>query len=112
MELKWYTIETPKPPKEVGYDRGWGCGYVQIGPDHPLFWVDRDLLWNLDVHGGVTFDQYTAADVRTLGFDTSHLNDSLITWPKEVVEAEAARFAKVLEDFYEQTKHLKGLVWK
>jgi hypothetical protein len=39
------------------------CGYVAIGPEHPLFMKDYDSCAHLfDVHGGVTFSSFCAED--------------------------------------------------
>ncbi len=41
----------------VKNDRGFRCGYVRIPPGHP--WHGKDYsdeaLWDVDVHGGLTF---------------------------------------------------------
>jgi len=84
--------------------RGWGNGYVAIPPTHPAYKMDYDtLMYKIDVHGGLTYANFGDGEDApkhwwVFGFDTSHWNDNLETWPKEAVEAETKRlFCQLLD---------------
>lgn len=88
---------------------GWGNGYVIIPRNHK-FWhlgVLDDGPYEIDVHGGFTYsnsfvdaiDWYPFGqklynelkeksgyrDAWVFGFDTAHINDDIVKWPKERV---------------------------
>lgn len=64
---------------------GHWCGYVGIGPEHPLY-ARPDASWAADVtvHGGITYAQMAAPDhprpdgppLWWIGFDCGHLHDA------------------------------------
>lgn len=56
------------------------CGYVVLPQDHPFF--EKNLcnfadtsLFELEVHGGVTFADYLDKDSYAIGFDCAHADD-------------------------------------
>lgn len=52
---------------------GHRCGYVAVGPDHPLYgakWGDDDVL-DLEVDGGITYAE-TDGGITVLGWDAAH----------------------------------------
>lgn len=52
---------------------GHRCGYVAVGPDHPLYGTEgcEDAVLDLDVDGGITFAK-TVGDTTVLGWDAAH----------------------------------------
>jgi len=103
--MKWFVIENTWLSREPlyeghrGMDFGWGNGYVVIPPYHSQYGVGYEEI-PVDVHGGLTFcgdaEKLDWPDVEGLkgwvvGFDTAHLDDTLVRWPKEEVEAETLR---------------------
>jgi hypothetical protein len=90
---------------------GWGNGYVAVPPSHPLWGIDYgNVDQHLDVHGGLTYSELKIpymtgkgfpdipSNYWVFGFDTSHWDDTLKTWPKKAVEAEAKRLFCQLMD--------------
>ncbi len=83
------------------FGSGWGNGYVLIPKGHSLHGVHYDNI-DVDVHGRLTFSQEVDSDLLThwkeldendigkwvVGFDTSHLGDTLENWTEERVEIE------------------------
>ena len=58
------------------------CGYVDLHEKHPFtkFYLehDRDIINQLNVHGGITYDHYSKKDkTLTLGFDCNHYMDDM-----------------------------------
>jgi len=57
-------------------------GYVGVKEDHPLWGVETEQLFDLEVHGGVTYAQETRGNGYPsdgnyfwIGFDCAHLGD-------------------------------------
>lgn len=89
---------------------GWGCGYVVVPPDHPVAQGKCDP-YSLPAHGGITCWSPASEldwpeikddekDCFILGFDTAHGMESPKTHPKEWVEQEAQRIARLVEELY------------
>jgi hypothetical protein len=122
--MKWYVTERSEKIKyysstvmqDVIIEKGWGNGYVALPPTHPLYLgtldsitdnsliqIKIDLVGSLDVHGGITYNDFgdgvnAPIDWWVLGFDTAHYGDTLEKWPKEAVEAETKRlFCQLLD---------------
>ena len=66
------------------------CGYVGVGPDHPMHGAGYDLAGDINVHGGLTFADHCSGDERGIchvvdagepdnvwwfGFDCGHAGD-------------------------------------
>jgi hypothetical protein len=59
------------------------CGYVGVPEGHPYHGMEEgnEVLYTLDVHGGVTFagqfasSEFDDCDLWWLGFDCAHLGD-------------------------------------
>lgn len=54
MKTKRLIVKT-----EHDYPSGWGCGYVAVPPEHPLYgksYMDEDYP-DFNVHGGITFTE-------------------------------------------------------
>lgn len=101
--------------KESTLDRkhivvGWGNGYVLIPEGHPMHGKYYDDI-PVSVHGGLTYSELVDDRIIKLfnlseedrgfwmvGFDTAHYGDSLVTWPKEMVQVEADNLKKQLEE--------------
>ncbi|MDE5987602.1 MAG: hypothetical protein K2H16_10090 [Prevotella sp.] len=89
-------------------------GYVAVPPGHPLHGKDSVLLYDIDVHGGLTASAYMSSfmlmndiefisdaeeipsDWWVFGFDTIHFNDKY-SWSKERVKEETLRLQDQLE---------------
>jgi hypothetical protein len=71
------------PPEQADLDREWWCGYVHVPKGCPNLGDG-----NIDVHGGVTYQ-----DDDVIGFDTIHAGDEDRGWTKEKVMAETTRLA-------------------
>ncbi len=93
---QWKDEATGLPCLIVRGGGGALCGYVGVGPDHPLYEKDESFAYSLcdiDVHGGLTFSDHCADTddesrhvchkpepgepdhVWWLGFDCSHCHD-------------------------------------
>jgi hypothetical protein len=85
----------------MGFNAGWGNGYVIVPKEHPLHGVHYNALYHVEVHGGLTFSEEITADniehfdltpedigSWCFGFDTAHCGDSLDNWSKEDVQRE------------------------
>lgn len=90
---QWQDEETGLPCLIVRGPYGAWCGYVGISEGHPLFKKDYSGLYDIDVHGGLTFsngcqhsddegygvchlpDEGEPDNVWWLGFDCSHASD-------------------------------------
>jgi len=80
---KEYTIE--KEFKYKGFNAtivsqhcGHRCGYVEIPKDHKYFKVHYRDLYDIEVHGGITYSNDTLFDKRGswfIGFDCMHSGD-------------------------------------
>jgi len=103
----WYVIENQHWKginlKQV-IKRGWGNGYVAVPPMHPAYKMDYDtLMFPLEVHGGLTYSNFgdgvnAPENWWVFGFDTSHFQDCIDTWPKErVIEETKELFIQLLE---------------
>ena len=53
---------------------GHWCGYVAVPADHALHGVSYDHLYDIDVHGSITFSDQEDAG-WTFGFDCNHWSD-------------------------------------
>jgi hypothetical protein len=112
--MKWYVVESPRWKYADGkfvIKRGWGNGYVAIPPSHVLYKKDYDRVfylledteYQISVHGGLTYSDFGDGDIApkdwwVFGFDTSHFQDCMNTWPKErVIEETKELFIQLLE---------------
>lgn len=108
--FRW--VSDPKPFKDFSLNTGWGCGYVVIPRNSPLYGVNYFELDNhVDVHGGLTFGQQVEylkdrnwsfpeeiTQGWVVGFDSGHHQDTIQTWPKERVEMETQNLREQLEE--------------
>ena len=72
----------------------WLCGYVFIPESHPLYkcrlgQAERSII----CHGGITFAGrrtafFDCSNRFAIGFDCTHLGDSIVRWNVEAVEKE------------------------
>lgn len=66
----------------IASEMGHRCGYVGIPITHPLAGTNHDNLYDIDVHGGLTYSawggSYPIPAVNTwwFGYDCAHYNDS------------------------------------
>ena len=96
-----------------GMTTGWGNGYVVIPKGHQLHGMHYDKIeenYDISVHGGLTFSDSVRnvslspefkklpADSWLIGFDTAHFSDNIDDWPKEAVQAEAARLRDQIQN--------------
>lgn len=118
--MKVFIKENTFIPRDKGLDFGWGNGYVLIPEGHVLHGVDYDYI-RVDVHGGLTYSNLVTPELIKswdlpedslgywcVGFDTAHLDDSLIRWPKDKVYKETVRLMKQISD-YKAYKEIKEL---
>jgi hypothetical protein len=82
------------------------CGYVKIPEYHALYNNQNGFDFDLDVHGGVTFNEFFN-DTKDwyIGFDCSHLFDvvpSMIETKKKINQEMKAKFP----DFFENSSIL------
>lgn len=106
---------------EGKYEGGLYNGYVATDKYIPLSyqggadWTDDSALDNVvDVHGGITYDSTygefreiipltsipdleTLKNMRVIGFDTLHFDDTRERWPLEAVKAETLRLLEQIE---------------
>jgi hypothetical protein len=62
--------------KEIHIFGGYLCGYVVMTDKHPLFGKFNDeLIYELDCHGGVTFNEKGESAPHLIGFDCAHSGD-------------------------------------
>ena len=63
------------------YGQVWHCGYVTLHKNHPVtkfYLYNRDVINEINVHGGITYDHYSNEDeTLTLGFDCNHYMDDM-----------------------------------
>lgn len=113
-ENDWYWEKIPEEFRNrLGFEIGWGNGYVIVPKEHPLFGKSYyELSEHVSVHGGLTFGQIINDKIVELfnldkddlgsflyGFDTAHYEDNLLKWPKELVEKETQDLANQLEQY-------------
>jgi hypothetical protein len=98
---------------EFNIDFGWGNGYALIPIGHKFHGKDYDYINKfINIHGGLTYGELITEetikfynldkeDIGTwcVGFDTCHLDDTLMMWPKERVQEEANNLAEQLEEY-------------
>lgn len=54
----------------------WYCGYVVIPANDKFYNASEDLLDTLDVHGGITYDEFSHDFTKyMIGFDCCHVGD-------------------------------------
>jgi len=95
---------------DIGFDYGWGTGYVLLPPNHPFYGKDYDNINDVRIHGGLTFAQKFEAEYFLewigdrefdgditlenyknfdgywmIGFDTNHYGDNSSNWTKKIV---------------------------
>ena len=60
------------------------CGYIAVPQEHPLYNKNYDDLYDISVHGGLTYSEYDkqtnypmllAEKVKWFGFDAAHAGD-------------------------------------
>jgi len=68
----------------LSMDMGFRCGYVKVPESHPFYKKDcsEKIIYNLDVHGGITFSSHTIGDECLsdgywLGFDCIHISTDI-----------------------------------
>lgn len=67
----------------IATDMGYRCGYVAVGPDHPLYGMNYndEVPERLKVHGGLTFSEgdsnypIEGENLWWFGFDCAHSGD-------------------------------------
>ena len=99
--MKNYIIKTDlinayiiKYESNVDFNRGYGCGYVEIKKEHPVYKLakieqldsDNYFYFQLPLIGEeITFCEFKN-DVLTIGFDTSHSYNTIENSPIERVK--------------------------
>ena len=94
-------------------EMGYRCGYAVLPKGHPynsIDFHDWDSRPELDVHGGITFDEimdhmgivYFGEERKVIGFDCTHCDDSP---DRELLNSEAT----ILKPEY--TALMQGHVW-
>jgi len=105
-------------PMEFGFDWGWGNGYVAVTESHSLYGKCYDQIMdeiNYYPHGCLTYAEdivIGGVSYWAFGFDTSHLDDDLVNWPRDAVVAETIKLYNAVtkpkpmtaEEFFEQYK--------
>lgn len=110
--MKAFIKENTHRPRNKFFDFGWGNGYVVIPKGNPLYGKNYNeihkLIPDLEVNGGLTFSEKASnilnwkelpegsKDSWVVGFDTSHLYDTLKKWTKENVMKETLKLKKQL----------------
>jgi hypothetical protein len=120
--------------RSMGFDFGWGMGYVLLPSNHPFYGVHYDNL-AIDAHGGLTFSEIFESknflewvegreffgDVTRenferfdnywiIGFDTNHYGDDLMSCSKEFVINETnSVLEQCLDDEIEGMKKYKNI---
>jgi hypothetical protein len=86
---EWRDAVTGYPCLILRNSLGGLCGYVGVGPGHPLHGVNYDNALDINVHGGLTYsdkcaghichtpDPVESDDVWWFGFDCGHYRDML-----------------------------------
>lgn len=70
---------------------GWGNGYIAIPQGHKWYGKDYDYHELPSIHYGWTYAaEETIEDKKywVFGFDTCHLNDTMVNWPQLAVVEE------------------------
>lgn len=94
---------------------GYANGYVAVPQNHPLWGKDYDdeELWNIDVHGGLTYsdswrDQFPNAELLDgevpkgywiFGFDTAHYGDNSENCDRQYCINEVTSLKEQLENY-------------
>jgi len=94
-----YTIVENTWMSNNNHEHGWGNGYVDLPPDHPMYGKDYDDM-PVRIHGGLTFAEKQEDGMWRVGFDTVHAGDTLGKWPKEEVEKETRYLVEQLEELW------------
>lgn len=70
-------VESGLPCYMIRHEMGSWCGYVGVPKGHPLFGKEtsHESLWDLNVHGGVTWADGGSPGLWWLGFDCAHSGD-------------------------------------
>jgi hypothetical protein len=103
------------------FERGWGNGYLVFKKGHPLYKKEYDEINSNEsypyAHGSWTFSTLHSSlskkfnesvffdgqpfsfeeDDWIIGFDTAHLDDSEINWPKDAVISHTKELASFFE---------------
>ena len=67
----------------------WFCGYVEIPRGHEFYKVDYSDIYDIEVHGGLTFSgRFRENGTYYIGFDCKHALDNSIEQDAEYVEKE------------------------
>jgi hypothetical protein len=81
-------------------NHGWGNGYVFIPFYHEYYGASLDSDINLEVHGGITYEEFHDIDgmkYKVIGFDSSHHGDNDINRPIEWVVDETLRLLEQVD---------------
>lgn len=86
------------------------CGYVDLPKDHKLYGKDYDNI-DVNVHGGLTYADYTSDDMWRIGFDCAHAWDK-IPYDKDILNESIYRtfdyVTNEVNNLVEQIKEYKG----
>jgi hypothetical protein len=118
------TAQAEKRPELARFlEFGSANGYVAVPPEHPYYGkgYEDDDIYDLSVHGGITFaakygirkrygweiqklnnDVEPQDDWWVFGFDTLHYGDNAVNWSIDKVEAETLRLQEQLEAIWQQ----------
>lgn len=78
----------------------WLCGYVGVPETHPLYRKTYYDLDDIDVHGGLTFSDFSSwdeEDVWYFGFDCAHPWDSILVKNEKFVIKQCQSLSKQLK---------------
>lgn len=81
VEQDWTTKAGLRAACLLVHDGSHRRGYVGVPKEHPLYGKDYSEMFDLDVHGGLTFsgnaerDCLAGTDLWWFGFDCAHLGD-------------------------------------
>jgi hypothetical protein len=102
--VKHFAFDIPENT-EISINTNWFCGYVLIPENHPYVgktWNDYLLL---NVHGGITFNDYAEnfeptanIDGYVFGFDCNHCNDDPEIQDREYTINEVENLARQLSE--------------
>lgn len=88
-------IDFKLPHTLYGFEGKHHCGYVTVP-----FELSEETIYNITVHGGITYTNHNEDGTYTYGFDCAHAGDSIEEWTAEQVEKECIRMAQELKQHY------------
>lgn len=84
------------------------CGYVFLEEIHEFYGGDKSLF-DIDVHGGVTYNDMTDDNLYKIGFDCNHYNDLayiLIKYPDSHTLRSPSSTYKTKQFVYDETNKM------